>query len=71
MRPRVQVGPGRSCRKMLGRTFPEIRAARPDPAVVARALDGLLQNLAVERCQLNEGYVRALGLTPTLPQTSP
>lgn len=43
-------------------TFPEIRAARPDPAVVARALDGLLQNLAVERCQLNEGYVRALGL---------
>jgi len=43
-------------------SYEEIRAARPPEAVSARALQQLLENLSLERCRLNEGYVRALGL---------
>ena len=45
-------------------TYEEIRKARPPEGVAARALAALLENLSLDRCRINEGYVRALGLTP-------
>lgn len=42
----------------------QIRQVRPDPAHAARILATLIAQLDLDRCQLNEGYVRALGLTP-------
>lgn len=35
---------------------------RPEQAVLERAFAGLLENVAVERCTVNEGYLTALGL---------
>lgn len=43
-------------------SYEEIRAARPPAELSARALQQLLENLTHDRCRLNEGYVRALGL---------
>jgi hypothetical protein len=45
-------------------TFEEIRLARPKDDSAAQALASLLQNLAVKNNRVNEGYIRALGLTP-------
>ena len=45
-------------------TYEEIRKARPPEGVAARALAALLENLSLDRCRINEGYVSALGLTP-------
>jgi hypothetical protein len=43
-------------------TFEEIRKNRPPREVIKRALDGYLENIKVENCKVNEGYLKALGL---------
>ena len=35
---------------------------RPDQETINRAFDGLLQNIKLERCHINQGYLSALGL---------
>lgn len=37
--------------------------ARPDQATINRAFDELLQNIRFDKCRVNDGYIRALGLT--------
>jgi len=44
-------------------SFDQIRALRPDVEEVRRALEGYLRNCRFENCRVNEGYLRALGLT--------
>lgn len=44
-------------------TFGEVRDRRPPPERIRAALRGLLDSCRVEHCRLNEGYLRALGLT--------
>jgi endoglucanase len=48
------------------RTFGEIRAARPPLAAARKALEGFLRNCRFDRCRVNDGYVRALGLSGRL-----
>lgn len=43
-------------------TFEEVRRNRPPRDVVKKALDGYLENIKVENCKVNEGYLKALGL---------
>ncbi|HVF68632.1 MAG TPA: glycoside hydrolase family 5 protein [Pyrinomonadaceae bacterium] len=43
-------------------TFEEVRKNRPPRDVVKKALDGYLENIRVENCKVNEGYLKALGL---------
>jgi hypothetical protein len=35
---------------------------RPSPAVTEAALQQLLENVKVEKCRINAGYIEALGL---------
>ena len=44
------------------KTFEEVRKNRPPREAVKKALDGYLENLKVENCDVNEGYLKALGL---------
>lgn len=44
------------------KTFEEVRKNRPPREVVRRALDAYLENIRVENCKVNEGYLKALGL---------
>jgi endoglucanase len=43
-------------------TFEEVRKSRPPREAVKRALDAYLENIKVENCKVNEGYLKALGL---------
>lgn len=43
-------------------TFEEVRKNRPPREVIKRALDGYLENIKVENCKVNEGYLKALGV---------
>lgn len=43
-------------------TFEEVRKNRPERAAVDAALAGLLENVRLDRCEVNAGYLRALGL---------
>jgi aryl-phospho-beta-D-glucosidase BglC (GH1 family) len=42
--------------------FAEIRKNRPSPQVISRALDEYLENLPFDKCRINDGYLKALGL---------
>lgn len=42
--------------------FDEIRKARPPKAKVEKALKDYLENIRLENCQVNDGYLKALGL---------
>jgi endoglucanase len=44
-------------------SFAEVRQYRPAQETVKRALDEFLKNIALPRCKVNEGYLKALGLT--------
>ena len=44
-------------------TYEDIREERPSPAIVKRALDDYLDNCRLEKCSINVGYLRALGMT--------
>ena len=44
------------------RTFEEVRRNRPPRDLVKKALDAYLENIRVENCEVNEGYLKALGL---------
>lgn len=48
-----------------GEDFDAIRKALPPLETGRRALAELLENIRFERCLINAGYVRALGLNPT------
>jgi hypothetical protein len=43
-------------------TFEDVRKNRPPREVIKKALDGYLENIKVENCKVNEGYLKALGL---------
>jgi hypothetical protein len=38
--------------------------ARPEQELVKRALDEMLENIRLEKCRVNAGYLKALGLKP-------
>lgn len=44
--------------------FAKIRAARPDQAVVRKAMTDLLENMKFANCAINKGYILALGMKP-------
>lgn len=44
--------------------FGEIRNVRPDQERVRKALLDLIENCKFENCTKNEGYIRAMGMTP-------
>jgi hypothetical protein len=44
--------------------FGEIRNVRPDQALVRKALLDLVENCKFQNCTKNEGYIRAIGMTP-------
>ncbi|HPT32255.1 MAG TPA: glycoside hydrolase family 5 protein [Prolixibacteraceae bacterium] len=44
--------------------FQEIRDARPDQAMVRKAMLDLLENCKFANCTKNEEYIRAMGMTP-------
>ncbi|HEV8369373.1 MAG TPA: glycoside hydrolase family 5 protein [Pyrinomonadaceae bacterium] len=43
-------------------TFEEVRKARPTKEKIKNALDGYLQNIKLENCRVNRGYLNALGM---------
>ncbi|MDR1171579.1 MAG: glycoside hydrolase family 5 protein [Bacteroidales bacterium] len=45
-------------------SFGKIREARPDQALVRKALTDLLESMKFASCRKNEGYIRALGMKP-------
>jgi endoglucanase len=46
-------------------TFEEVRKARPTKEKIKNALDGYLQNIKLENCRVNRGYLNALGMGRT------
>ncbi len=55
-------------------TFEDVRKIRPPQATIAKALSDYLENIKLNNCRTNEGFLRALGLgTPQLksPVASP
>jgi len=44
--------------------FGEIRDVRPDQALVRKAMLDLIENCKFQNCTKNEGYIRAIGMTP-------
>ena len=42
--------------------FDEIRKARPPKEKIVKALRDYLENIKFENCQINEGYLKALGV---------
>ena len=51
--------------KLRDASFEEKRKARPSRDIAEAALADLLAAIRLERCRVNEGYVRALGLEPS------
>ena len=45
-------------------SFANVRRARPDQALVRKALTDLLENMKFANCRKNEGYIKALGMNP-------
>lgn len=45
-------------------TFAKIRDVRPDQAMVRKTMTDLLENMKLNRCIKNEGYISALGMKP-------
>ncbi|HNU77558.1 MAG: glycoside hydrolase family 5 protein [Prolixibacteraceae bacterium] len=45
-------------------SFGEIRNVRPDQALVRKAMLDLIENCKFQNCTKNEGYIRAIGMTP-------
>jgi endoglucanase len=44
-------------------TFEEVRQQRPPQATVTQALSSYLENIKLQHCTLNPGFVKALGLS--------
>jgi len=44
--------------------FDEIRKARPDQELVKKSMRQLIENCKYSNCKVNEGYVKAMGMTP-------
>jgi len=42
--------------------FEEIRNAKPDREIVKKALSDLLENIKFKNCEINKGYLKALGI---------
>lgn len=45
-------------------SFAKIREARPDQAIVRKAMTDLLENMKFGNCVINKGYISALGMKP-------
>ena len=43
-------------------TYEDVRKSRPPKEKVRAALTGLLENMKLQNCRINEGYLKALGL---------
>jgi hypothetical protein len=48
-------------RRGVGNTEKQL-GLRPSPEIAAVALNQLLENVKVEKCRINTGYIEALGL---------
>lgn len=46
-------------------TYKEIRDARPDQAIIRKALQDFIENCKFQNCKINESYISALGLNPS------
>jgi len=44
------------------KNFEEIRNAKPDREIVKKALSDLLENIRFKNCEINKGYLKALGV---------
>lgn len=44
------------------KNFEEIRNAKPDREIVKKALSDLLENVKLKNCEINKGYLKALGI---------
>jgi hypothetical protein len=44
------------------KNFEEIRNAKPDREIVKKALSDLLENAKFKNCEINKGYLKALGI---------
>ena len=44
------------------KNFEEIRNAKPDRVIVKKALSDLLENIKFKNCEINKGYLKALGI---------
>ncbi len=45
-------------------TFSKIREHRPDQELVKKAMSDLIENMKLENCNINNGYIEALGMVP-------
>lgn len=45
-------------------SFAKIREAKPDKEIVRKAMIDFLENMKLDNCRKNEGYIRALGMKP-------
>ena len=43
---------------------------RPEPETITRAFADLLENIRVQKCRVNEGYLKALGMKPDIAPVS-
>lgn len=48
--------------KRAGNSFADIRKFMPARDVITKAFDDYLENCKFQHCEVNEGYVKALGL---------
>jgi hypothetical protein len=44
------------------KNFEEIRNAKPDREIVKKAISDLLENIKFNNCEINKGYLKALGI---------
>lgn len=44
------------------KNFEEIRNAKPDKEIISKALNDLLENIKFKNCEINLGYLKALGV---------
>ena len=44
------------------KNFEEIRNAKPDREIIKKALSDLLENIKFKNCEINKGYLKALGI---------
>jgi hypothetical protein len=45
-------------------TFEEVRKHRPSKEKASKALNDYLERIKFANCQINQGYLQALGVTP-------
>jgi hypothetical protein len=44
--------------------------ARPEQETIIRAFAGFLENVRLQKCRVNQGYLKALGMKSDIEKTS-